>query len=49
MNWPIAAARLIATMPRPVAAFSGAMNRPMVWREPIVIIRIAEAISSSNQ
>ncbi len=49
LNWPIAAARLIATIPRPVAAFSGAMNRPIVWRAPIVIIRIAEAISSSSQ
>jgi hypothetical protein len=42
---PIAIARLILTTPNPVAVLSGETNRPVVTREPIVIIRIAAAAS----
>src|SRR5262245_59547559 len=36
-------------MLKPVARFSGKTNRPMVCRPPIVIIRIAQAASTSGQ
>src|SRR5258706_13124237 len=42
-NWPIASAKLILTMPSCVAVLIGDTNRPVVTREPIVIIRIAAA------
>ncbi len=47
-NWPIASAKLIDTMPRPVAVLIGDRNRPVDCRAPIVIIRIAADASSSG-
>ncbi len=40
---PIASAKLMVAMPRPVAELSGEMNRPNDWRTPIVTIRKAAA------
>jgi hypothetical protein len=48
-NWPIAIAKLILTMPRPVEVLSGETKSPVVTREPIVIIRMAAADSTSIQ
>src|SRR5205823_4301867 len=47
-NWPTASAKLIDTMPRPVAVFSGDTKRPVVCRMPIVSIRIAAAVRLNN-
>src|SRR5687767_3099092 len=44
-NCPIAIAKLIVAMPRPVVVFSGETNSPIDCRAPIVIIRMAAATS----
>jgi hypothetical protein len=41
-------AKLIVTMPSPVAVLSGATNNPNDWRAPIVIISIAAAARVMN-
>src|SRR5256885_10719206 len=48
-NCPIASARLILAMPRPVAVFSGERYRPIDCRTPKVTIRIAAAAHISGQ
>src|SRR5467141_1750879 len=48
-NCPIASARLILAMPRPVAVFSGERYRPIDCRTPKVTIRIAAAAHISSQ
>jgi hypothetical protein len=39
----------MATMPSPVAVFSGETKSPSDWRAPMVIMRIAAAANSSGQ
>ena len=41
MNWPMANAKLKATIETPVDWVIGNRNRPVVWRTPIVIMRMA--------
>ena len=48
-NWPMASAKLMEAMPIPVLSWIGAMNRPVVWRTPMVSISMADAVSSRPQ
>ncbi len=48
-NWPMAMAKLIEAIPRPVEVLIGDMNKPVVKRAPMVIIRMAEAARISIQ
>src|SRR5450631_98532 len=43
VNWPMASARLIIVMPRPVELLSGETKSPIDCRAPIVTMRIAAA------
>jgi hypothetical protein len=49
VNCPTASAKLMATMPNPVAVLSGEMNSPSDCRAPIVIVRMAAATSTRGQ
>jgi len=49
MNCPMAMAKLMLAMPRPVAVLIGERNRPVVRRAPMVIIRMALAARISAQ
>src|SRR5687768_16738137 len=48
-NWPTAMAKLMATMPSPVDVLSGEMNRPIVCRLPMVIMRISAETMTRGQ
>ena len=48
-NWPMARAKLISAMPRPVLWPIGLISRPCDWRMPMVISSIAVAASGSGQ
>jgi hypothetical protein len=45
----MASAKLMLAMPSPVDVLIGEMYSPRDWRTPMVIIRIAEAISTIGQ
>src|SRR5215470_12584079 len=49
VNCPTAMAKLMVTMPKPVALFKGDTNRPNDCRAPMVIAQIAAAVITRGQ